>query len=300
MASKKKKVKKYSHSIAKQDDGTIQITFTVKASEIKKANEESIKELAKEVEVSGFRKGNAPLEKVKESIPQNTLVEKSLSKILPKMFTEIISDSKIKPAIFPKFELVSAEEGKDWQIRATTCEIPKVKVGDYKKEISGIARAKSIWTPGQEGKKEEKKERTLTREEKEQEVLNILLKISKVKVPSILIEEEVNSRLSQLLQRIENLGLTLENYLASINKNPDNLRKEYEDQAKQNMSLELILTEIANKEKLKADDKQIEAAINISKSDPRNKGKFDEKQQKRIIEEVLKRRAALDLLVNLI
>jgi len=300
MAAKDKSGKKYSHSVAKQDDGTIQVNFTIKANEIKKANAEAVKELAKDIDVPGFRKGNAPLDKVKENLPQNTLVEKSLSGLLPKIFTEIIKDAKITPAIFPKFELISAEEGKDWQIRATTCEIPKIEVGDYKKEIPGLSKAKTIWTPEKEGKKEDQKERELTKEEKEQEILNILLKISKVKIPNILIEEDVNSKLSQLLQRIEKLGLTLENYLASINKKPEDLRKEYEEQARQNMSLELILTEVANKESLKADEKQIEAAINISKADPRNKDKFDEKQQRRIIEEVLKRRAALDLLINLI
>jgi hypothetical protein len=33
-----------------------------------------------------------------------------------------------------------------------------------------------------------------------------------------LIDEEVNSRLSKLLERIEKLGLTLESYLSSIGK----------------------------------------------------------------------------------
>ena len=66
--------------IAKSDDGTIQITFTIPYKEIQKSREEAALELGKDIEVPGFRRGMATLEKVIEHIPQNTLLEKTLSK----------------------------------------------------------------------------------------------------------------------------------------------------------------------------------------------------------------------------
>jgi len=66
------------------------------------------------------------VKKVVEKIPQNQLIETSLGKILPKLFGESIKEHKLKPATYPKFELVKANENEDWQIRAVSCEIPEI------------------------------------------------------------------------------------------------------------------------------------------------------------------------------
>lgn len=288
-------------AVARSDDGTIQITFTIQADKIKEAKEETVKEIAKEVEIAGFRKGKAPLDKVLTHIPQVTLREKALSRILPKIISEIITKAKIKPAIVPRFELVSAEENKDWQLRAVTCEIPKINLGDYKKDIAGITRAKQIWTPGKGSPKQEKgEEKGLAREEKEQEVMKALLNLTKVTVPKILIEEDVNSRLSQLLERIEKLGLTLESYLSSLRKTPNSLRQEYEEQSRKSIALDLILNEIAIQEKIEVSKEQVETAIKASGADPKLKEKLDTPEQRRFIEGILRKRAVLDSLIALI
>lgn len=283
--------------IAREEDGNIQITFTIPFSVVKAAKEETIKEFAKDAEIPGFRKGMAPIDKVAEKIPQNKLVEHSLSHILPKALADAVTENKLKIAVYPKFELVSADEGKDWQIRGITCELPGVDLGDYKKAVTGASRASSLWTPDK-GKPEEKKEPT--HEEKEQIVIKAILESVKVTVPKILIEEEADSRLSNLLARLEKLGLALENYLASIGKKAEDLRADYANQARQAITLDLVLTKIAEAEAIKVDQKEVDAALNMSQA-AKNKGenKEDEESQRRYIESILKRRSALDFLINL-
>jgi trigger factor len=178
--------------VAREDNGNIQVTFTIPFEIIKKAQDETIVEFAKDVEIPGFRKGNAPLDKVAAKIPQNTLLEHSLGHILPKALGEAMEEHKLKLAIYPKFELVSAKEGEAWQIKGITCELPEVTLSDYKKDIPGELRAISI-------KKEP------TREEKEQAVIKYLVTNTKVSVPTVLIEEEADGRLSNLLARLEKL-----------------------------------------------------------------------------------------------
>jgi len=284
--------------IAKESDGNIQITFTIPFGVVKSAQEETIKELAKDTEIPGFRKGNAPLDKVAEKIPQNKLIEHSLAHILPKALSETITENKLKIAVYPKYELVSAEEGKDWQIRAITCELPEVNLGDYKKTISGASHASAIWTPDK-GKPEEKKEPT--REEKEQIVVKTLLETVKVTIPKILIEEEADSRLSSLLARLEKLGLALESYLSSMGKKAEDLRADYANQAKDAISLDLILSKIAETEEIKIDPKEVESAFKMSQATKEDKDEpgANEENQKRYIESILKRRAALDFLIKL-
>ena len=138
---------KISSVIAREDGGNIQITFTIPFSIVKSAEEATIKEFAKDAEIPGFRKGMAPIDKVAEKIPQGKLIEHSLSHLLPGALSEAVIENKLKIAIYPKFELISADEGKDWQIRGTTCELPEVILGDYKKAVTGASRASSLWTP---------------------------------------------------------------------------------------------------------------------------------------------------------
>jgi trigger factor len=285
--------------LAKSDDGTIQITLTFPFDQIDKLRQETLLELAKDVEIPGFRKGKAPLTKVSEKISQNSLIEKTLSKILPKAFGDAIRKHKINPTVYPKFELIKATDGEDWQVRAITCEFPKIDLGEYKQEISNIAKTSDIWTPdkGDLSKTADKKP---TRDEIEQNIVKILVKNAKIQIPKVLIDEEINSRLSKLLERIEKLGITLEGYLASIGKTVDQLRTDYHTQAEEAIKLDFILIKIAELEKVVVTEAEIESAIQASSTaDPKIIERLNTPDQRRIIETILKRRKVIDNLASL-
>lgn len=286
-------------TVAKEENGSIQITFTIPFGLIKETQEKVISETAREIEISGFRKGKAPLEKVREKIDKQTLLEKSLQQILPKALGEAITEHKIRPAIYPKFEVLSAKENEDWQIRAVTCEIPEVILGDYRKLITQASKVKSIWTPGMD-KSEESPSAEASRDKKEQKIIKLLLETVKVNVPKLLIDEEVNSRLSNLLARIEKLGLTLEGYLASIGKTPEALREDYGLQAKNSLTLDLILAKIGQEERIEVTPSQIDEALKAAAADPKLYEKLNTPEQKLMIKEILLKRAALDSLIKLI
>jgi FKBP-type peptidyl-prolyl cis-trans isomerase (trigger factor) len=298
MAAKKKaKIKNEANSdIKRENNGNIEITYIIPFDKVSKTREKVIEILGKDVEVPGFRKGKAPASKVIDHIPNHTLIEQTLGRILPELVDKTIKDGDLKPAIYPRFDLVSAEEGKDWEVKAITCEVPEVKLGNYKKEIAGAARSKAIWTPekGQEG--EEKKEPTA--QEKQQATLDALLETVDIKIPQILIDQEVDSRLSRLLERVEKLGLTLETYLASVGKTPQTLRDEYDKQAREAIIIDLALHEIAKEEKIEIDKKEVDDAIGASSGDPEMAKKLDTPEQRRQIEAVLRKRKALDKLTS--
>lgn len=294
----KKASDKVTSVIARESNGNIQITFTIPYLLVEESKAEVIKEFSKDMEIPGFRKGMAPLDKVEAKIPESTLIEHSLSHILPKALAESITEHKLQIAIYPKFELISAKEGEPWQIMGITCELPKVELGDYKKAITGAARASSLWTPDK-GKPEDKKEPTA--EQKEQMAIKTMLETIKVDVPQILIEEEADSRLSNLLSRLEKLGLALESYLASVGKKAEDLRADYARQAKEAISLDLILNKIAEEEKISVDPKEVDEALNMSQIDAKS-NQVDPREiedRKRLMESILRRRKALNFLINL-
>lgn len=282
--------------VARESNGNIQITFTIPFSLIKRAQDGVIEELAKDIEIPGFRKGKAPASKAVEKISQSKLIEQSLTRILPKALADAITENKLKIAIYPKFELVSAKENEAWQVRGVTCELPDITLGDYKNIVSGVLRAESIIAPGKEAKED-------SREKKEQLVIKTLLDSVKVEIPEILVQEEADSRLSNLLSRLEKLGLALESYLVSINKKAEDLRADYAKQAREAIALDLILSKIAESEDINISDKEIETAISMADAtskDKVSKTKEEIENHKRLLESILKRRAALDYLIKLL
>lgn len=276
------------NSLAKEADGTIQITFNIPWSIVKDSEEHVVEELAREMEIPGFRKGNAPVSKAKELIKRESVIQKVVAHLLPKALGEAFTQEKIRPAIYPRLEVVAAEEEKPWQVRAVTCEIPLIDLGDYRGAIKGASIIKSS------------KETPKPKEEKQQEVLKVLLSTVKLEIPKILINEEVDSRLASLLERIEKLGLTLESYLASIGKSPQTLREDYVKQADESIKLDLILDKIAEEDKITVKETEIDDVIAASSADSSLQKKLDTPEQRRLIASVLKRRASLDSLTALV
>ena len=284
-------------AIAKQSDGTVQITFTLLWKKIETEREKTIKELSQNVEVPGFRKGKAPVAKARERLDQQFVLEHTLSHILPALFSEAVKEHKLKAAMYPKFELISAKEGEDWQVRATTAEIPEFSLGDYKKIVKDT-KPTDIWTPekglpAQAGDQKGKQE--LSREQKENIAIKALTEHYKFTIPKILIEEEVNSRLSSLLERIEKLGMSLESYLASIKKDVQKVRDEYRESSEQAIRLDIVFSKIAEKEAIKATEQEIQEFISMAQTGGKNTVSQD---QKNTIGAFLIKRKVLDTLAK--
>jgi len=260
---------------ARSADGDIQITLTIPWKEIEAAKEEAVNHLGKDITIPGFRKGKAPAEKIAQKLSQEELINHALGHILPKAFSDAITKEKIKPALYPKFELVSAKTGEDWQVRAITCELPSIVLGNYKEALKSIDKKTS-------------------QAEREQAVIKILLEKINLELPKMIIKEEVDARLSRLLERIEKLGLKLESYLSSLGKTVVSLREEYETQTRQSIALELILNEIARKEEIKVTEAEVEEALKAS--DIKNAGT----DQKTTIKSIIARRKTLEKLASMV
>ena len=288
---------KITSAVAKQDDGTVQITFSLPWELVKKAKDKAVEFLANNVEIPGFRKGKAPIAKAEEKIALETIIQKVVGGLLPEALGEAISKNKLKIAMDPHIHVLKADPGEPWQVSAETCELPPISLGNYKELVRGALKAGQIWTP-EKGKEEKEKE--LSREEKQQEVIKVLLSSIKINIPKILIEEEVNARLTNLLERIEKLGLNLDGYLASLGKTPEGLREEYTKQAGDTLALDLILDRVAEEEAVKIGEGQIDEVIKASGADPSLKDKLNTPEQRRMIAGVLRRRTSLDSLTSLL
>ena len=283
--------------LAREGDGTVQLTVTIRSEDIKKNEGEVLAEIAKTTDIPGYRRGNAPIGEVKKKASQQTVIERILSKVLPQTYQAAVIEHKIRPILSPQFHLVSAESDKDWQIRIITCESPTIELGDYKKEIEAAKRARSSRVPGKVEAANSAGGKKLSPDEKEQLVIDTLLKTSQCSIPKPLLDEEVNHRLAGLVDQTQKLGLTIEQYLAQTGKTADQLREEYRGQARQQLHAVLALSRVAENEKIGVSDTEIESFANSKPGNGEQKPLTGE--QKQLLKSILLRRRALDALMNM-
>ncbi len=272
-------------ALQKEPNGTIRLTMTIPSSDVRKTWEEVISDVVKNAEIQGFRKGKAPKKLVEEKADKEKIKEEVLKKLLPLAYTDAVKTQNIKPIINPKIHIEKLEEGKDWQFHALTCEAPDIKLGEYKKNIQKITAKSKIIIPGKE-----------PLPAKFEDLVKALLDNVTAGIPGILVENETDRLLSQTLEDVKKLGLTLDQYLSSTGKKPEDLRAEYGKKAENDIKLEFALLKIAEEEKIVVEEKEIEEAINASKSDDERKNL---ESNRYLLASILRQQKTLDFLKNL-
>jgi FKBP-type peptidyl-prolyl cis-trans isomerase (trigger factor) len=275
-------------AMQKETNGTIRLTVTIPNADIKKAWEEIMVGVVENAEVQGFRKGKAPRKMVEEKADKEKIKEEVLKKLLPIAYTEAVKTQGIKPIINPKIhieKLENPETGKDWQFTALTCEVPKINLNKYKENVQKVTAKSKIAVPGKE-----------QIPPKFDDIVKALLDSISGEIPTILVENETDRLLSQTLEDVKKLGLTLDQYLSSTGKNPKQLREEYAKKAENDIKLEFALLKIAEEEKITVEAKEIEEAIKASKSEDEKKNL---ESNRYLLASILRQQKTLDFLKNL-
>lgn len=286
----------YSYKKEELPKNTSQLIVEVPKADIKEEEEEAFTRLQQKLTVEGFRPGKVPKAIAEKHIHKDDLYQELAQKMISRIYQEVLTKEGLKPIISPKVDLVKAKEGEDWQIKITVAEKPTITLGDYKKvikEAKAKAQKSNIWVPGKDKdakKPEEDKNKLLN------EVLTALLNEAKIEISDLVIEEEINHRLTHLFDEIQKIGLTTENYLKSKNLTMDSLKAQFKKETEDTYKLEFILAEIADKENLKVEQADLDKLfVNIK----------DEKERKMAVQNsyyyatILRKQKTLDYLISL-
>lgn len=272
-------------AVKKHEDGTIELTVTLPWNKVEKAKDLVLEEHVKVAELPGFRKGMAPLELVEKSLNKEHVREDVLRKVLPEGYVEAVKEHKLNPIINPKIHVDSIEDGKDWVFTAFTCEAPQISLGNYKEGVKKVTAKSKIAVPGKEPA-------TVSFEE----IAKELMVVGTVKIPKIIIDSEVERLLSQTLDEVKKLGLTLDQYLSSTGRNIEGLRGEYHIKAENDVKLEFILQKIAETEGIKVEEKEIDEAIAQAKNEQEMKNL---QANRNLLYGIIRQQKTLDFLRNL-
>lgn len=109
----------------------VEVTITVPWSDLEAKWNQNLQKMADEVEMPGFRKGQAPLPVVEQNLGSK-VADEFFKVVFPGFLVEALQGSNIVPIDYPKYQLISFSKGQPLSYKATITGRPEVKVGDYK------------------------------------------------------------------------------------------------------------------------------------------------------------------------
>lgn len=123
---------------------------------------------------------------------------------------------------------------------------PAETVADYKKHVEETLK--------EQGEKS-------AEEALKNQAVDALLDITEVVIPEVMIEEKIDSFIADMNSRLSQQGLDLDQYLGYIGKTMEELRTENRASAERSVKTEVALLEVAKREKLEAEETDIDAEV---------------------------------------
>ncbi|GAB6155646.1 trigger factor [Desulfosporosinus burensis] len=118
-------------SVEKLEKNFVTLEVTVESEKFVSAVNQAAKNLAKKVNVPGFRKGKAPRRMVEAHVGKEALYDEALDHLIGPAYASAVMESGIDPVDRPEVDLVQIEEGKDLIFKAKVMVKPEVELGVY-------------------------------------------------------------------------------------------------------------------------------------------------------------------------
>ena len=285
------------HTVKKLPSNTFEIIIEISWDEIEKEYKTAFDLILAEFSFEGFRKGKVPSQIAQKHIPKDQVYSQLIRTLLPRIYEEIIKKEGLKPIVSPKIDLVKAKEKETWQIKATLAEKPTVDLGEYRKKLLDIKagmKKDDIWVPGKDEAKKE--DQAATNDKILSAALSLILKEVKCEIPLLLIESELNRKLTALIDDVQKIGLTVDNYLQSKGLTMDKLKEQYTKEITDMYKLEFILLEIADKEQIKVEQADLDKLFGALKTEKEQQAA---KANTYFYASVLRKQKTLDFLISL-
>ena len=119
--------------VKKLSDARVEVTITLDVKDLKAAAEKALEKLAKEINVTGFRKGKVPVDVAKKFVPENDLNAETADVAVRTTIIPAFAENSKQPLVIPSANITKYVPGEMLEYTATADVLPEVKLGDYKK-----------------------------------------------------------------------------------------------------------------------------------------------------------------------
>ncbi len=292
----KLEILKVQSEVKKESPSQVELTIKIPQIEIERVYQDTLTSLAKEVEIKGFRKGAAPLKLVEEKLGRTFVLRKASESLIVVSYLQAVKKHQLVPIADPQLTKAVTPEKEEWQLTFKVPLLPKVELPeDYLYQLAKRVKNKAkIITPN-EAKEPQKNEET-KRRERLNKTLTALIEIGKVNLPQTIIETEVNKRLANLVDQVQKLQMTLDDYLKSKGITGDQLRQSLRKQVGEEYKLDFLLAEVAKKEKIEVSEKEVESIL--AKQPQRPLDKHRRQEEENYVRNLLLRSKILSFLLD--
>lgn len=235
---------KQNSPIQKLNDKTFILNLEIKVEDIKKEYQKTLLDIQANFETKGFRKGKTPLDVVENQISPEKAFEDVASHLISSYYSEAIKNNNLKPIIQPqiKFKNENPDFDHDWQIEITGCELPEIELD--KKYLDEIKKINT--------------DKTITEENKKMDqIVQTLIKNVKLDLPEILIESDLQSHLSDLINQANQAGITVQKYLESQKQTLDSYKESLKKRIIEEWTINLAINKIAKDNKIEVSETEI-------------------------------------------
>jgi len=110
----------------------IKIIITASEVELEPIKNSTLKRLAKNIKVAGFREGKVPLQIAEKHLEPNTYQAEFLDEALTTLYAEATTQEKIRPTSSPEVNILKFVPFTELEFEVTTEVIGEIKLGSYK------------------------------------------------------------------------------------------------------------------------------------------------------------------------
>lgn len=117
--------------LEKLEQNQIRLTIEVDAAAVEAAMEKAFQQVARRVNIPGFRRGKAPRTIVERYVGKSSIMEGALDELLTPSYRDALEQQDIDPIVQPDIDIVEFEAGKPLRYTATITVKPEVALGQY-------------------------------------------------------------------------------------------------------------------------------------------------------------------------
>lgn len=117
----------------KLSDTKVELKVTLEAADLTAPRKAAVAELAKVLEVPGFRKGNVPVSVAEQKLSPNAIAEKTIDLAVHQTLESALEASKLQPIAIEKVNITKYVPDESAEYTAGVEILPEIKLGDYKK-----------------------------------------------------------------------------------------------------------------------------------------------------------------------
>lgn len=214
---------------------------TIEAEKLESYYKKALSRIKKNLELPGFRVGTVPEKILEEKLGENQILDEAAELAIKDWWVKILrelEEKNIEPMGSPRVEITKIARGNPLELKIQISVIDKINLPDYKKIAKNVLS--------------EKKDTQTDKGELRIKTLDEISQKTKIDLPKILIESELNRMVAEYKSSVSDMGIKWGDYLKSLKdiKSEEDLKKNWREDAVKRAKYGLVMREIAKKENL--------------------------------------------------